>query len=776
MASTATTTLTVGQATPTLTVSDAGGTHNGSPFAATAMVNGATSLEGVTPTVAYYAGSLTAAQIASATPFSGAPSAVGTYTVAASFIGSKDYTAASSDPVIFSISPAIVASTIDWTGGGNDNQWSDAANWTVVNSSPAVHRVPLSTDDVLVGSGVPVDVDVNVTVNSLQVEAGTTISYQGAGGNPLKGTIGYIEAPQVTNMGTIVVSSGWLAIDPWWKKEDPEYNSTWRFTNTGVIDLVNSYLTVSGEFDPSLGTIGGTGALDLEGTTVNLSSNWTPAIPVGLLGSFLTGPGTLTISKGNGLVVSGSTIDAAVNDLGFLAATAATNLEQSVSAASVINGPLTTATGATLLVGFDKPLLAKSVLSPIIDILGSSTTNAPADATLTIADGFTDNGLVEVCSVQSGSKLTVTSGNLVVANGGLLKLEGNAVADLSSLTIDGQGSLQGQSASTLEIRGSLLGNTTNVSSFEQPGRVILDGDGTKTSPQLLEVMEQDQDDVGAGYTNPLAYDNVEIGDDTYVELVDQSHNSPGAGKEAGYAQSLAVGDHSAFEKDGLNFYVKSHLPSPGPNPGPKPTPGPTPNPNPTPAPSPTLASPTSIAAVSDPLLRPGASGGLPNPAEGDPFSDYSDAGTPTTTSSRYGVSVSAGDIQEAMLLALNDLTIASTSVFDVGDLPAEPAPPQKADPPDVLPPRIHVTILPIPPSEPDAPLPSSHRLQIILLSATALIAVAGYVWWRCFVRPHRRLLDEWLFPPVPIEDPPDEGARPLPGALPREESEHANRE
>jgi hypothetical protein len=82
-------------ATPTVSVSDAGGHYNLKPFAATATVAGVngivgTSLEGVTPTLKYYKGST-----ASGTPLAGAPTLPGTYTVKASFAGSADYTAAS---------------------------------------------------------------------------------------------------------------------------------------------------------------------------------------------------------------------------------------------------------------------------------------------------------------------------------------------------------------------------------------------------------------------------------------------------------------------------------------------------------------------------------------------------------------------------------------------------------------------------------------------------------------------------------------------------------
>ncbi|HZL37389.1 MAG TPA: Calx-beta domain-containing protein, partial [Tepidisphaeraceae bacterium] len=94
-------------ATPTATVSDAGGTHTGSTFPATAKVNGATSLEGISPTLTYYSGSA-----ATGTPLGGAPSVAGTYTVVANFAGSADYAAAISSPVTFSVTPATPTVTV----------------------------------------------------------------------------------------------------------------------------------------------------------------------------------------------------------------------------------------------------------------------------------------------------------------------------------------------------------------------------------------------------------------------------------------------------------------------------------------------------------------------------------------------------------------------------------------------------------------------------------------------------------------------------------------
>ena len=92
--------LAVGQATPTVAVSDAGGTYNGTAFAATATVTGisdvpGSNLEGGGLTLTYYSGTYTnVSQLTGLTGSTAAPSTPGSYTVLASFAGSDDYAAA----------------------------------------------------------------------------------------------------------------------------------------------------------------------------------------------------------------------------------------------------------------------------------------------------------------------------------------------------------------------------------------------------------------------------------------------------------------------------------------------------------------------------------------------------------------------------------------------------------------------------------------------------------------------------------------------------------
>jgi hypothetical protein len=110
--STALATFSIGKATPAVSVSAAGGTYAGSAFGASATINGGSSLEGVSPTLTYFAGTYTSAtQLAGLTPLAGAPTDAAGYTVVASFAGSQDFVAGNAS-ANFTINPAPLTATV----------------------------------------------------------------------------------------------------------------------------------------------------------------------------------------------------------------------------------------------------------------------------------------------------------------------------------------------------------------------------------------------------------------------------------------------------------------------------------------------------------------------------------------------------------------------------------------------------------------------------------------------------------------------------------------
>ena len=113
---------TIAQATPTVRVTDAGGTYSGSPFGAAATVTGVSgpggvSLEGVTPSLSYYSGTYASvSQLSGLTALSGTPILAGNYTVLAVFGGSTDY-ATSSGLADFGIGQATPEVSVTDAGG-----------------------------------------------------------------------------------------------------------------------------------------------------------------------------------------------------------------------------------------------------------------------------------------------------------------------------------------------------------------------------------------------------------------------------------------------------------------------------------------------------------------------------------------------------------------------------------------------------------------------------------------------------------------------------------
>jgi hypothetical protein len=176
---TAGTSMIVSKATAVVGVSDAGGVYNGSPFAATATVAGIggtpkASLEGVEAVLTYYSGST-----ATGPPLGGPPTAVGTYTVVASFPGSVDYASASSTPVTFDITAPAVTVTLESSAGSTVYGQPVTLTATVSSGSPGVGA----------GGGAVAFLDGSATLASVPLDASgqavLTVASLGLGGHSI---------------------------------------------------------------------------------------------------------------------------------------------------------------------------------------------------------------------------------------------------------------------------------------------------------------------------------------------------------------------------------------------------------------------------------------------------------------------------------------------------------------------------------------------------------------------------------------------------------------
>ncbi len=353
----------------------------------------------------------------------------------------------------------MMLSTVTWTGGGgSNNAWSDPANWS---SNPSL---PSTGDDVIIGiAGASVTLTDSVTINSLQLQRGATLSDQGgmtvANGLTNSGTItigsekgadlqvtsgpllneayGQILCAgqdddsvhlvgNIENQGTITADQSYLDINIA-NGNAPTANT---FQNTNTIQLNNgANITIVGIAGPSdLGNFQGNGLLVIAAADWSISSNWTVPQPqagsvwFGLEYSTISAGGTLTNPAGSTFFLMGdSTIDSAVVNQGTLCA----------GVDSTINGQLTAPSGSTLEVG------AGSV--PFIYDVPTSALN------LDITQGFTNHGQIDLYNVSLGSTLTVTNGALLnAADGTIDSLPGlgtQGLANTLDADLDNQGAI-----------------------------------------------------------------------------------------------------------------------------------------------------------------------------------------------------------------------------------------------------------------------------------------------------------------------------------------------
>ena len=414
-----------------------------------------------------------------------------------------------------------------------------------------------------------------------------TVSY--APGSKADGMI----LADMTNTGTIYDDQGWLDINSEESASGLGGGSfPGTFTNTGTINVAGNgfacyMVTIGGMAGPSnLGTsLIGDGTIVIIANSWTLNTDWTlPATTAELaLEGTITGT-NLVVPKSDILGLGGATLSFNIEDYGTLVA----------FLGNTLTGTLTVEANAVLAVGnpsdakYPNPDDAPPPSSVVSLTVAGNVTNNGTIALFNACTGhsFTVNGIMtnsaggtiaSLYGSESDGKPNILNAN--IDNEGTISVSGanftisgapfsfsganvaiNQGTDYSTntVTINGQGSLQGDATLTLEIGGSLLGNTTNMAAFSEPGTVIFDGNGTVSSPQLLELMEPDQLDVSAGYTSNLAFGTLQLGAGTYVKLVDQFQNSPSNGKaEAGYANLLIVPTGSTFDRGGLNFYAKT---------------------------------------------------------------------------------------------------------------------------------------------------------------------------------------------------------------------------
>jgi fibronectin-binding autotransporter adhesin len=284
----------------------------------------------------------------------------------------------------------------------------------------------------------------NVTNGTLTNASGATIhTAAGAGGSR---TI----AAQLNNIGTLDVD------------QDVTINkASAAHTNSGAIDLTVADLQVSQSgTSPSFANTG----------TVTLAAGRTWTVNNGTL-DLSTGSVTGTVTSR--LTVNGATMAFTPSTVGIPMTLTTTSISGgsltigTSQTVTLINGglsdPVTVSSGGTLLTHGTVSLTgALAISGGNVRVRGQST---GSNATLTVANGFTNNGLIELTSADGGfsSTFAVTNGTLTNAGTGLIhSVAGAGGARTLAAQINNQGTIDVDAALTLNRAESDHNNTGTI--------------------------------------------------------------------------------------------------------------------------------------------------------------------------------------------------------------------------------------------------------------------------------------------------------------------------
>ena len=165
---------------------------------------------------------------------------------------------------------------------------------------------------------------------------------------------------------------------------------------------------------------------------------------------------------------------------------------------------------------------------------------------------FINRGTINV----SGASVAINTDAFV--NEGVLSSQSGGVFDFNgSFQNNALGILAGATNGTFTISGDLLGSTANADQYAPLAVVRFDGTGTAIDPQQLEVMGSDQGAVPAGFTDNFVYSTLSLSNNTYLQLVDLSDNTPGVDPEALYVNSLIVPAGTTLDLNSLALYARA---------------------------------------------------------------------------------------------------------------------------------------------------------------------------------------------------------------------------
>jgi RHS repeat-associated protein len=437
-------------------------------------------------------------------------------------------------------------------------------------------------------------IDANVQGQTLRLQGQTitntgTLRASNGGTLDVRGIAGNAGTLQVTGAGSVLQldGSGWVNNQSLDIPTGTAVTFSGAWSNTGGVHVTGGDWYLGGTFSTSHigaftcsgGTLNITGTLDNRNSTLVLNAtnaSWNLSFGT-ILG------GTITSVDGTQMKL--------LSDYGTLdGVTIASSATLATGAAYVKNG-LTLANNATLTVNglnsnywpwlqFEgtQALAGDGTISLGRGSIFSGADSGPHPTTLTIGPGVTINGHGQWLAGQYAGVEGHDSGDSFVVQGmidadtpnleirlrdaalgaaAMLRADSGLLTLESAVALDGSASLASSIFGIVIAQDNLLGNTTNAAACNFLGTLRLAGTGTDASPQLLEAMSQDLGADPAGLRGNFSYGTLALYNNTYVKLVDQSNNSPGAGAEAVYAGNVIVPAGTTLDLNGLKVYART---------------------------------------------------------------------------------------------------------------------------------------------------------------------------------------------------------------------------
>ncbi|MFI5454955.1 MAG: RHS repeat-associated core domain-containing protein [Isosphaerales bacterium] len=426
------------------------------------------------------------------------------------------------------LEPRTLLAQVNWVTTSSGN-WNDGSNWST-------DQVPGPGDDVVIdvnGASPTVTVSGNESIHSLIAL------------DPLVLSSGIVSvAADSTISGSLAIDGGTVEVDGGTTQinggpvSSSGTGTTFKVAQGAVVDLtgeenpVTYWGTYTGSGGGTIALRGGELAVGGANATFNFPTGmfqWTGGA-IGLSDNTFTNAGFLTLSNSNQFDYL---LPIGYYDGGTLVNAGTITEQGALGLALYIDAALDNEAGATYL------FTGNGSLSQAFTVWGdgASLTNAGTIE----KTGGAGNSQIALQFVDTGT-IDVYSGTLVAPN--------------SSVDLGGSDVLAVAPTSELTITGNLLGQTTNADQFSEQGEVLLDGSGTSTKPQEVEVMGQDFGNVAAGFENNFAYGMLALGNNTYVQLVDDAKNSAGSGAEALYVNALVVPAGCTLNLNGLHVYAR----------------------------------------------------------------------------------------------------------------------------------------------------------------------------------------------------------------------------